>query len=111
MAKTIHVTRAKADSARLLVETADFWGQPVHAAIRAIARAAAAAPVASLRNPKPRNIEDAWFLQEGNEPVSTWPSTSSTQGELSIDRPNRWWSESGIKSNLPPVRSNPESRQ
>ena len=39
MSKTIPVTRSTVESARLLVETADMWGQPVPEAIRAIAHA------------------------------------------------------------------------
>ena len=39
MSKTIPVTRSNVESARLLVETADKWGQPVPEAIRAIAHA------------------------------------------------------------------------
>jgi len=39
VSKTIPVTRSTVESARLLVETADMWGQPVPEAIRAIAHA------------------------------------------------------------------------
>jgi hypothetical protein len=37
--KTIAITRAQAEAARLLVETADKWGEPVPAGVRAMARA------------------------------------------------------------------------
>ena len=38
--KTIAITQAQAEAARLLVETADKWGEPVPAGVRAMARAA-----------------------------------------------------------------------
>jgi len=37
--KTISISRAQAEAARLLVETADKWGEPVPAGVRAMARA------------------------------------------------------------------------
>lgn len=37
--KTITISRAQAEAARMLVETADKWGEPVPAAVRAMARA------------------------------------------------------------------------
>lgn len=48
MGKTIQVTRSTVESARLLVETADKWGQPVPEAIRAIAHAGQASVNAEL---------------------------------------------------------------
>ena len=36
--KTISISRAQAEAARLLVETADKWGEPVPAGVRAMAR-------------------------------------------------------------------------
>ena len=35
----IKISRAQADAARLLVETADKWGEPIPAGVRAMARA------------------------------------------------------------------------
>jgi hypothetical protein len=37
--KTITISRAQAEAARMLVETADKWGEPVPAGVRAMARA------------------------------------------------------------------------
>ena len=37
--KTIAISRAQAEAARLLVETADKWGEPVPAGVRAMAKA------------------------------------------------------------------------
>ena len=37
--KTISITRTQAEAARLLVETADKWGEPVPAGVRAMAKA------------------------------------------------------------------------
>ena len=37
--KTILISRAQAESARLLVETANKWDQPLPAGVRAMARA------------------------------------------------------------------------
>jgi hypothetical protein len=37
--KTITISRAQAEAARILVETADKWGEPVPAGVRAMARA------------------------------------------------------------------------
>ena len=37
--KTIWISRAQAEAARLLVETADKWGEPIPAWVRAMARA------------------------------------------------------------------------
>jgi hypothetical protein len=39
--KTITISRAQAEAARMLVETADKWGEPVPAGVRAMARASA----------------------------------------------------------------------
>lgn len=36
--KTIPITRAQAEAARLLVEVADKWGEPVPAGVRAMAK-------------------------------------------------------------------------
>ena len=72
MSKTIPVTRSNVESARLLVETADKWGQPVPEAIRAIAHAdeasieasiavelVPAAGVTTLNGEAPRSVTDA----------------------------------------------------
>ena len=68
MGKTIQVTRSTVESARLLVETADTWGQPVPEAIRAIAHAdeasitvvlVPAAGVTTLNGEAPRSVTDA----------------------------------------------------
>lgn len=48
MSKTIPVARSTVESARLLVETADSWGQPVPDAIRAIAHASEASIAVEL---------------------------------------------------------------
>jgi hypothetical protein len=53
--KTIQVTRSTVESARLLVETADTWGQPVPEAIRAIAHAGQA----SVNGAAPQPVSDA----------------------------------------------------
>ncbi len=37
--KTITISRAQAEAARMLVETADKWGEPVPVGVRAMARA------------------------------------------------------------------------
>ena len=37
--KTITISRAQAEAARLLVETADKWGDPIPAGVRAMAKA------------------------------------------------------------------------
>jgi hypothetical protein len=65
--KTTPVARSTVESARLLVETADSWGQPVPDAIRAIARAGEASiavelvPAAGviLNGQAPRSVTDA----------------------------------------------------
>ena len=44
--KTISISRAQAEAARLLVETADKWGDPVPAGVRAMARAVTGTPPA-----------------------------------------------------------------
>jgi len=68
VSKTIPVTRSTVESARLLVETADKWGQPVPDAIRAIAHAGEAsvtvelvpaAGVTTLNGEAPRSVTDA----------------------------------------------------
>ena len=68
MSKTIPVTRSTVESARLLVETADTWGQPAPEAIRAIAHAdeasitvehVPAAGVTTLNGEAPRSVTDA----------------------------------------------------
>jgi hypothetical protein len=45
--KTISISRAQAEAARLLVETADKWGEPVPDGVRAMANA--------LTGPTPAN--------------------------------------------------------
>jgi hypothetical protein len=51
--KTISISRAQAEAARLLVETADKWGEPVPAGVRAMARALTGEAVANARLEKP----------------------------------------------------------
>ena len=41
---TIPITRSRAEAARLLVQTADRWGQPVPAGVREMAKALDDAP-------------------------------------------------------------------
>ena len=75
MSKTIPVARSTVESARLLVETADSWGQPVPAAIRAIAHASEAGnavelvPAAGviLNGEAPRPVTDANGRQDAAE--------------------------------------------
>jgi hypothetical protein len=49
--KTIAISRAQAEAARLLVETADKWGEPVPAGVRAMAKAVNG--TATVRSEKP----------------------------------------------------------
>lgn len=51
--KTIPISRAQAEAARLLVETADKWGEPLPAGVRAMARALTGEAVANARLEKP----------------------------------------------------------
>jgi len=72
MAKSIQVTRAQAESARLLVETADKWGQPVPPGVRALAKAATASPT--------RQKAAAEFYAE---PLATHETRAVDQGTTS----------------------------
>ena len=49
--KTISISRAQAEAARLLVETADKWGEPVPAGVRAMARALTGTTAAKTPRP------------------------------------------------------------
>lgn len=51
--KTIPISRAQAETARLLVETADKWGEPLPAGVRAMARALTGEADANARLEKP----------------------------------------------------------
>jgi len=47
---TIPITRSRAEAARLLVQTADRWGQPVPAGVREMAKALDDAPATKAQN-------------------------------------------------------------
>jgi hypothetical protein len=48
---TIPITRSRAEAARLLVQTADRWGQPVPAGVREMAKALDDAPPTKAKKP------------------------------------------------------------
>jgi hypothetical protein len=99
---TIPVTRSRAEAARLLVQTADRWGQPVPAGVRELAKALDTVPADQAHRPsviamdelpefvdqEPRNPNTDALLAIGQtlrEAQSLWASQDSATIEKAVN--------------------------